>query len=71
METLFNKPLLKEQRMDAAHIFFVNVSDLLHHTETAVFLHLDGVLPSVFCDTFTRKWNEVPKWVGVKVSQII
>ena len=48
METLFNKPLLKEQRMDAAHIFFVNVSDLLHQNRNcSIFALRRGVAVGV------------------------
>ena len=48
--------------MDAAHYI---------KTKAAIYLHLDEMFLSVFRDTFTRKWNEVPKWVGTKVSQVI
>ena len=36
-----------------------------------VSLEIDGIFPSVFRNTFTpsrRKWNEVPKWSGMKTT---
>ena len=31
---------------------------------------VDGIFPSVFRSIHVGKWNEVPKWSGVTVSQL-
>ena len=67
METLFNKPLLNEQRMDAAHTFFVSVSDLLHQNRNcSVFALRRGVAVGVlrYLHTKVERSTEVGRSKG-------